>query len=252
MQVGSDPDAVAIPAGAPELALFVKIAHPAVISTLCGTATPLDLILDAEHGAFSDSDLELLCELIRLAGQHAIIRVPGPDPLTVSRALDRGAHGVMIPRVGGVDDARAAIDGLHLAPRGRRGWDPTGASFGYGTRRHDDRHLRPRCFVQIETRGALDAAESIAALLGVTDLFVGPADLARALGVTDDIFGPAVLEAIESLARRIPPTSATLGLFVDGPARARWARDLGYAYLAVGSDVGLLAQGAGALRAFLG
>lgn len=235
---------------ASELALFVKISHPAVISTLCAASAAFDLILDAEHGAFADADLEVLCELIRLSGRRSVIRVPAPDPLTVARALDRGAHGVMIPRVAGVEDARTALDGLWLAPRGRRGWDPTGASFGYGTRRDDDRQLRPRCFVQVETVGALEAADSIAALPGVTDIFVGPADLARALGVTEEIFAPAVVEAIESLARRIPPGSVNLGLFVDGPARARWALELGYTYLAVGSDVGLLAQGAGAAAAF--
>lgn len=234
-----------------ELALFVKISHPAVISTLCGVSAAFDLILDAEHGAFTDGELEVLCELIRLSGRRSVVRVPAPNPLSVARALDRGAHGVMIPRVAGIEDAQVAIDGLRLAPGGRRGWDPTGASFGYGTRRDDERHLRPRCFVQIETIGALETAASIAELPGVTDLFVGPADLARALGAAEGIFAPAVVEAIESLARRIPSGSVTLGLFVDGPARAAWARELGYAYLAVGSDVGLLAQGAGAAEAFL-
>ncbi len=236
---------------APELALFVKVAHPAVVSTLCGSTVPFDLILDTEHGAFTDGDLEVLCELVRLAGRSTIIRVPRPDPLAVARALDRGAHGVMIPRVTGVEDARMATDGLRLAPDGGRGWDPTSATFGYGTRRDDQRHLRPRCLIQIETIGALEAAPSIASLPGVTDLFVGPADLARALGVTDGIFAPAVTEAIETLAQRIEPGSATLGLFVDGPERAQWAYELGYRYLAVGSDVGLLAHGTSGLGSFL-
>jgi 2-keto-3-deoxy-L-rhamnonate aldolase RhmA len=234
-----------------QLALFVKIAHPAVAVVL-GGRSGLDLILDAEHGAFSDADLELMCELAGRAGGTTVIRIAGPDRLLVSRALDRGAGGVMIPRVETLDEVRLAGEGLRFAPDGRRGWDPTVATFGYGTRSEGSRdRASPRCFVQIETLAALELAPDIARLPGVTDLFVGPADLARALGEATETFAPSVLEAIEAVARRVPAGAARLGMFVDSPERARWARSLGYRYLAVGSDVGLLSHGATGASRFL-
>ncbi|MEX2547818.1 MAG: aldolase/citrate lyase family protein [Chloroflexota bacterium] len=234
-----------------ELALFVKIAHSAVVRTLCAAPAINDLILDAEHGAFSDAELETLCELITLSGRRPVVRVASPDPLAVGRALDRGAQGVMIPRSGGLDDTLRAIEGLQFAPKGLRGWDPTSAAFGYGAGRDGRGVGQARCFVQIETSGALRDAADIAALPAVTDLFVGPADLARALGADEGIFGQAVLDAVEDLARRVPSGAARLGLFVDSVERGHWARSLGYRYLAVGSDVGLLNHGARAAEGFL-
>ena len=98
--------------------------------------------------------------------------------------LDHGAAGVIVPRVEGVADAERAERATRYA--GTRGLDPGsrasafGRDAGYGERADDERVL----MVQIETRGALEAAEEIAALEGVDALFVGPYDLGVALGVT--------------------------------------------------------------------
>ena len=51
--------------------------------------------------------------------------------------------------------------------------------------------------IQIETRGALDAAEAIAAIDGVDLLFVGPSDLSAELGAIGQPNHPKVLEACE-------------------------------------------------------
>jgi 2-keto-3-deoxy-L-rhamnonate aldolase RhmA len=224
-------------------AAFLKIAHPVVARVLAGEPAFSHLILDAEHGAFSDADLELLCGIIADVGKESIIRVPGPDPQIVGRALDRGADGVMIPRAASAAEVAGAVRGLVLTPHGLRGWDPTAAGFGYG-RGARSRSAVPRCYIQIETEGALRDAGQIGGLPGVTDLFVGPADLSRALGNEGEIFSAAVVSAVEDVARRPLPADVRLGLFVDSPARARWAHGLGYRFFAVTSDVALLIQGA--------
>lgn len=222
------------------VAAFMKIAHQAVARILAGEPTLSHVILDTEHGAFADADLELLCGLIASMGKESVIRVPGPSPEAVGRALDRGADGVMIPRVTGAEDTEAALRGLVLSPRGVRGWDPTAAGYAYG---RGPLRTTPRCFIQIETAGALEDAHRIGQLPGVTDLFVGPADLSRALGAEGEIFSPAVVREIERLAQR-PGTDVRLGLFVDTAARARWAYGLGYRFFAVTADVALLIRGA--------
>lgn len=222
------------------VAAFMKIAHHAVVRILAGEPALTHLILDAEHGAFADADLESLCGLIAFMGKESVVRVSAPDPQVIGRALDRGADGVMIPRVAGARDAEAALRGLVLAPRGTRGWDPTAAGYGYG--QGAVRSSPPRCFIQIETAGALEDAHRIGELPGVTDLFVGPADLSRALGAEGEIFSPAVVRAVEHLAQR-QGKGVRLGLFVDSAERARWAYGLGYQFFAVTADVALLIRG---------
>ena len=74
---------------------------------------------------------------------------------------------------------------------GLRARAPSGATRRYAERADDERVA----MVQIETRGALDAAAEIAALPGVDALFVGPYDLGVALGVTPGAATPEVQEA---------------------------------------------------------
>ena len=75
---------------------------------------------------------------------------------------------------------------------------PSGATPRYAERADEERVA----MVQIETRGALDAAGEIAALPGVDALFVGPYDLGVALGVTPGAATPEVQEAAGAVARR--------------------------------------------------
>jgi 4-hydroxy-2-oxoheptanedioate aldolase len=99
--------------------------------------------------------------------------------------------------------------------------------------------------VQIETRMALSAAAEIAAVPGVTDLFLGPADLARALGEPPGmIFTEAVLDAMSTIAAAIGTSPLQLGVFVDSVERARHARSLGYSTFAIGTDALFLGHAA--------
>ncbi len=54
--------------------------------------------------------------------------------------------------------------------------------------------------IQIETLGAVEDCDAIAAIDGVDLLFIGPVDLSQSLGVTGDFFHPKCLEAIDRVA----------------------------------------------------
>ena len=57
--------------------------------------------------------------------------------------------------------------------------------------------------VQVETKPALDALESICAVDGVDGVFIGPADLHASLGYPGETANPAVIPLIEDAMRRI-------------------------------------------------
>lgn len=94
--------------------------------------------------------------------------------LTVLRALDAGAHGVLCPLIYSVEDAKRLVDSAKFPPRGRRGF---GSPFSMGTfdakgdlsgldymQNANDNLLT---MVQIETKEALDAVEAIAQVDGI-------------------------------------------------------------------------------------
>lgn len=231
-----------------QVAVFTKIAHPATTRILAALPSVSALILDGEHGAFSDSDLEILCAVVHAFEKQAVVRVPDANPVTIARALDRGADGVMVPRVETVAEVKRAVAALEIPPRGSRGWDPTVAADNYGASNERWRRAaKPRCFIQIETRGALEKVKKIASVPGVTDLFVGPADLSRALGSQTEIWTNDVKSAVERLPGLVRTTNVGLGAFVDSTERAQWAFSLGYRFFAVVPDTILLARAARAV-----
>ena len=86
--------------------LWMMTVNPA-FAELASLANLDFLIVDLEHGAITLSDLPGI--LRAFSGETAaIVRVPSSDPTMIARVMDRGAHGVMIPRVESVEEAQQA------------------------------------------------------------------------------------------------------------------------------------------------
>jgi 4-hydroxy-2-oxoheptanedioate aldolase len=171
-----------------------------------------------------------------------LVRVPSTDSELIGWVLDFGAAGVVVPRVRGTEDAARAVAasqfaagrGLHLGVRA--------AGFGRDAGFLAAADTRRIVMIQVETRGALDAVEEIAALPGVDVLFVGPYDLGHALGVTPGPESPEVLLAAERTAAAARAAGKAAAVFLGEPGLAARYRDLGFTLIASGSAVGLLAD----------
>jgi 4-hydroxy-2-oxoheptanedioate aldolase len=72
------------------------------------------LILDAEHGSFSESDY--LHSLQALGGTDAIalVRLAKHDPQALGRYLDMGADGVVVPNVSTAEQAKTLSVGWSI------------------------------------------------------------------------------------------------------------------------------------------
>lgn len=55
------------------------------------------VLIDCEHGNISDNEMYLSCGAISSAGCSPIVRVPAGESWLIKRALDAGAHGIMVP-----------------------------------------------------------------------------------------------------------------------------------------------------------
>ncbi|MEO8485884.1 MAG: aldolase/citrate lyase family protein [Betaproteobacteria bacterium] len=211
-------------------------------------AAGADFILyDMEH---SGADVETIksqfahCRGLPIA---PLVRVPVNEYTWIARVLDAGAHGVMIPMVDSVDDARRAVRSMQYPPGGRRG-----SAFGMA---HDDylagapvdkiaaARARTVLIALIETPGGVAAADEIAALPGIDMLWLGHFDLTNFMGIPGQFEHPDYLAAVDRIvaaARRHGKPAGFLALDDD------WARRYhakGFRVLAYGLDSALL-QGA--------
>jgi 4-hydroxy-2-oxoheptanedioate aldolase len=209
------------------------------------------IVIDTEH---APNELPaVLAQLQVLAGGTAsgVVRPAWNDPVLFKRVLDVGALSLVVPFVQNAEEARRAVAATRYPPHGIRGVALATRASRYG--RVQDYAVRASdelcVLVQLETRQALGNLESIAAVEGVDGLFIGPSDLAADLGHLGDSGHPEVRAAIDDAIRRICATGKAAGILAPVEADARHWLALGCLFVAVGSDVSLLARQADALAA---
>lgn len=244
----------ALAAGRSQIGLWQALASP-VTTEICAAAGFDWLLVDGEHGP---NDIPLLAAQLRAAAPfptHAVGRVPIGEVHLIKQYLDLGFQTLLVPMVESVAQAERLARACRYPPDGIRG---VGAGLvrasGYG-RRGDylaQADAEVCLIVQIETRPGLDALDGIAAVDGVDGVFIGPADLAAALGHRGQPGAPAVQDAIADGVARIRAAGKPAGALAADDALVRRYLELGMTFVAVGSDVGLLARGSSELAARYG
>jgi 2-keto-3-deoxy-L-rhamnonate aldolase RhmA len=205
------------------------------------------VIVDMEHAPLG---IETVYELIGAAlGRDLVplVRVPDAGASVISRVLDSGAAGVLVPHVDDVGTAEQVIGAARFPPQGTRGFGPTVRAGAWGGDVAGYRRSADQAFVvpQLESRQAIEAAASIGALDGLGGLFVGPADLtvATGLGSATAEFR-SLLSAATSAAKR---NGVPIGTAVDADPAAVRELALIYDFVVIASDASLLRGAAAAV-----
>jgi 4-hydroxy-2-oxoheptanedioate aldolase len=196
--------------------------------------------LDAEHAALDVATLEHHVRAAQSVDGTVLIRVPAVGAY-LSRSLDMGAAGVVVPRVDSREQAAAAVDAVRFPPAGARGIGGARAA-GYGLAMAEYRGTADDellLALMVETKAGLDNVGEIAAVDGVDVIFVGPVDLASSLGV------PAGGQAHDAAIRTIIDTALAAGrhvgiLCADADEAHRYAA-LGVRLLLISVDAVVLA-----------
>lgn len=140
--------------------------------------------LDLEHRGMDPREVQALLVYFHLYDIDCILRVGTRDKTQLTRYLEDGAAGLIIPQVADAASAREVVNSVRFPPVGDRGIEGNSleASFGLdlldaGRGKLVEHALRETfLMLQIETPGALAQVEHIAAVNGVDALFYGPAD----------------------------------------------------------------------------
>jgi len=236
--------------GKPQIGLWSSLSSNYTVEVIAGAGFDW-ILLDTEH---SPNDLESTLAQLQAAAPYptsAIVRVPWNDMVMIKRYLDIGAQSLLVPYVSMPEEATNAVAYTRYPPAGLRGVAGTtrASRFGrvkdYAKRAHDEICL----LVQVETRQGLENIEKIAAVDGVDGIFIGPADLHASLGHPGETANPNVKPLIDEAIRRIRKAGKAPGILTPVEADARHWLACGALFVAVGSDMGLLARGAEALAA---
>jgi 2-dehydro-3-deoxyglucarate aldolase/4-hydroxy-2-oxoheptanedioate aldolase len=156
-------------------------------------------VFDMEHTGWSMETIRMLMATARAADIVPMVRVPTLQYHFISRVLDVGAMGLVVPLVSDAEQARLIVQCAQYPPAGRRG-----VAFGVA---HDDyrggdliekiRQTNEELLIitQIETAEGLANVERIAAVDGIDALWIGQFDLTTALGIPAQFDHPEFLGA---------------------------------------------------------
>lgn len=189
--------------------LTVKLVRSIEIPMIAKTAGFDGILIDMEHSSLDLDTTSQLCLAALYAGITPLVRAPSKDAFFVSRILDGGALGVIVPHVQSAQDARDIVAAAKFPPVGRRS-AATGLPH-YQFRSVPAAAANPAANAatlvvpMIETRAALARAGEIAAVDGVDALLVGTNDLTADMGIPgayEDARVAAAYERVIAAGRR--------------------------------------------------
>ncbi|HEY7903863.1 MAG TPA: aldolase/citrate lyase family protein [Casimicrobiaceae bacterium] len=208
-------------------------------------------VLDMEHTPLDLMDLVHMLQAVGNTRMAPMVRVPWNDTVYVKRVLDAGAATLLFPFVQDAQEATRAVAATRYPPAGVRGIAAMSRASRFGTLQGfpASADALVSVVVQLESPRAIAGLESIAAVPGVDALFVGPGDLAGSVGQAGNPGHPDVLQLMSDAARRANAAGVPIGTVGATAEVVSNYRAMGYDYLAIGSDLGLLMRsGQAALR----
>ncbi len=221
-----------------------------------GTGAMLDacgldwVLFDMEHGR---CDITLLAEMMASCRGLDIVplaRVPDVSYVPLSRVLDVGARGVMVPRVETRTQAVDIVAQLKYAPVGQRG-----VAVGVA---HDLYRAGPASFfstcneditviVQLETAKGFENLDAILSVPGVDVAWLGLYDLSVSLGVPTQWEHPSLRDATDRLVESCSRNNVVPGVIVSSPEDAVLWKSRGFRMISLGVDISVYT---GAVRRF--
>ncbi len=206
------------------------------------------VIIDCEHGPFELLELSGMIALGNSIDLPVLVRIPGIDRGFITKTLDMGADGFLVPMVNTPEDARRLVEYMKYAPIGKRGISTTRAHTGYCPPKlldyMESANRRTVLLTQIETRQAVENAAEIAAVPGVDALIVGPSDLSSDLGEPGVLKSPALLECARRVTEAALKNGKKCGTVASNVEYLHTCMEMGMNLFSMSSELGMLMNGA--------
>ncbi|TKC92268.1 4-hydroxy-2-oxoheptanedioate aldolase [Trinickia terrae] len=246
MQMPHNAFKTALREGRPQIGLWMGLAHANAAELVAGTGFDW-LLIDGEH---APNDLQSVLSQLRAVAPyatHPIVRAPVGDVALIKQLLDLGTLTLLVPMVESAQQALSLAQAMRYPPHGIRG---VGSALARSSRWNQipgylqQADAQMCLLVQVESVGALDQLDAIAAQDGVDGVFFGPADLSASMGLLGQPGHPDVVAAICDGIRRVRAAGKAPGVLAVDATLASTYLEHGALFVAVGVDTTLLVRAA--------
>ena len=163
-------------------------------------------------------DMTRACDLW---GMTSITRVTANEPWLITRTLDRGSMGIVVPHVNTKENAEKAAKSAKYAPLGYRGMFGGRQSYGVGDYFHQANN-QTMVIVLMEEDVALRNLDEILKVDDIDVFFVAPSDLAQTMGHIGNPGHPEVQKAIDDAIAKIIAAGRVAGTLVNDENVSRY------------------------------
>ncbi len=224
----------------------IPVGHMVMEFTTRGMAQILDalavdfVLIDMAHSPHSLGDVADFIAWLQATPIAPIVRAPRADSPTLSRVLDAGALGILVPDVTDPDGAQAAVAAVKYPPEGRRHVALGNALTRFRTvvpeefLAYSNRNTALLC--QIEHPEGLAQAGEIAAVPGVDGLWVDQFNLSLALGIPGQYHQPRFRDALRQVVAAAREHGRTAGIQAHTVSQAEEWLNLGFTALSFAND----------------
>jgi 2-keto-3-deoxy-L-rhamnonate aldolase RhmA len=221
--------------------MVLEFFTPGIASMLAGSGAEF-VLFDMEHGR---CDIGLVAEMIALCRGTGIVpmaRVPDASLAPLSRVLDLGARGVMVPRVRNRQQLTEILSQLKYAPEGNRG-------VALGITHDQFRSGGPASLASanddiltialLETAEAFEDLDGIISVPGLDVAWMGHYDLTVSMGIPAEFDHPRFLAAMDALVESCALHHVAPGFLPATPADALHWVGKGFRMISLNTDIGI-------------
>ncbi len=198
------------------------------------------LVMDLEHGSFYPENIGDFCLACHKAEMPVIVRVQDCEYHCISKPLDMGADGVLIPRTETMEQVETAISSMRFYPYGKKGVG--GRALLRPWEQIYDFNKNRLLFIQIESKQGVDLLDEMLNKYGeqIAGIIIGPCDMAVSMGCGLDVNAPEMIENIKKTIDVSKKHNKTVGIFMDDDKVAeRWSKE-GMNFFWVGTELTML------------
>lgn len=205
------------------------------------------LTVDMQHGVQDYQSMIACYQGMQAREVTPLARVPWNEPGIIGKCLDGGAMGVICPMINTRAQAEAFVAACRYPPLGTRSNGPIRAGvYGEAGGYVKTANSEVLCMPMIETQEALNNLEAILDVPGIDGIYVGPSDLGFSLGLEprQDREEPQILKIYERLIKECGKRGIAPGLHNLTPAYAARMIGMGFRFVTLANDSGLLLRAA--------
>ena len=226
--------------------VFMTLPVPALAERM-GVMGVESITLDMQHGSVEDAHLLGMLQAIRAGGALPLARLAWNRPELIMKALDYGLEGLICPMIDSAAEAAAFVRAAKYPPIGNRSFGPFRADLHHDGDYFADANDATLCFVMIETAGAVDQLEAIAATPGLDGLFIGPWDLSVSLGLKEraNFADPKLSEVLDRVVAVGKRNGLFTGVFTIRPSDMEGLIGRGFDLITCGTEDVIFQRGLG-------